>query len=519
MFDKTLSSCNLVRDSKNTRNEHDQSADLLFKIYTEKKSNEENEENATGNILWNISSTIGSEESSSTKNESNIGLSSSGSLFAIQGRSNYYKNGVLVRERGFEVSLDSARDIQTSEESNDESNDVHNNSNNNSSNSNSTDSNDSNYSNNTGNSNNSTNNKSNKNTESTGFTKSNNDTNIVDKDSEEFRNILLAPTRLTITAKGFDSHTSPISALSLTFLMGKYVTDNIGTRPVLLCKGRVEMMLGHEYDDDVIADSEQNSEHVIKSDGMTIVEHVVDRVIMLTAQVDLPKVDVPHENVPRNIPQHHQNPQNVLHGNVLKNIPKILKNVPKILKNVPKILTMSGNHANHRHIENNILSLEYVNHVPRMLKNILILLICGVVLFQPIQSYGAHVRTYSDIYLYYSNNSYVTMSSILFYVLRAVQVIFGLLLSIIILTTPVRSDFLQDFWVYFGVYFRSTFALSEGEGSRLSFFVHGWNAWGFCGAIRQGLFSFFMFFHFFSPFFCVCFFMFFVFLFIVYFLC
>ena len=95
-------------------------------------------------------------------------------------------------------------------------------------------------------------------------------------------NTLRGTSKLTLRATDFNNSESPITALTLSFITGEYETDNIGYRSVLLCKGTVEMKNnGDEY----IPGPKRIGQ------GGVIVEHLIDRIILLTGNIDLPTQD------------------------------------------------------------------------------------------------------------------------------------------------------------------------------------------------------------------------------------
>ena len=72
------------------------------------------------------------------------------------------------------------------------------------------------------------------------------------------------------------------------------------------------------------------------------------------------------------------------------------------------------------------------------------------------------------------------------YILEVVRILSLLIVFLIFLATPTRYDYFLDFPIYLSRYIREILLLEESPGGRLSFFVHAWNAWGYCGAVRQG---------------------------------
>jgi hypothetical protein len=75
------------------------------------------------------------------------------------------------------------------------------------------------------------------------------------------------------------------------------------------------------------------------------------------------------------------------------------------------------------------------------------------------------------------------------WVLRLLQVLLIVFLAALAVVAPVRADFWADLGAYMTAYARALMGYpdsAEGVKRGLSFFVHGWQAWSFCGALPQG---------------------------------
>ena len=243
----------------------------------------------------------------------------------------------------------------------------------------------------------------------------------------EFIDILQNSSKISIKASNFCRGNHDVTDLELSFIIGEYKTGDSTLHPVLLCRGKVNMQ--HDL----------GSPDIICRDSTSALrtEHLFDRIIMLTSQVDLPKdLSTP----------------NALHNRTVAptdNAAKLITNLPKVLM---KIVSLS---------------------------------LLLAIIMQPIRWTGNSI--YQNFILYFSSETYLWVSSLTYYLLQIIRILLLLLILLIFMMTPLRYDFLQDFPVYFCVYFRSFFLLKEWGGGRLSFFVHGWNAWGFCGAVKQGM--------------------------------
>ena len=131
-----------------------------------------------------------------------------------------------------------------------------------------------------------------------------------------------------------------------------------------------------------------------------------------------------------------------------------------------------------------IFSFDYLTEIPKVLYKIFILMVLVAIIWQPFKFF--------DLINIPSRYSWIiTAASYIFQIIRA---LFLLLILILLISTPVRWDFLQDLPVYLSVYVRSFLNLNDNEsgrsGSHMSFYVHGWNAWGFCGTVKQGNISY-----------------------------
>jgi hypothetical protein len=182
------------------------------------------------NIDWNLSSLHGKE---STESSSSLNLISSGHLFVVTGRSKYYHNGVLVKEVPFEISLQNAKTVTTTEITEDENRMI--------------------------------------------MKKKGGKEVVSNENDQELKNVLRGYKSFVLKASGF-SDECPISALSLIFITGDYQTENVGYRSVFLIKGTIEMVERQSYEPG----------HAVKITGDTC-DHVADRIILLTAQVEIPE--------------------------------------------------------------------------------------------------------------------------------------------------------------------------------------------------------------------------------------
>jgi hypothetical protein len=292
-----------------------------------------------------------------------VRLQSSGSLFAVHGRSIMYLNGLIVSEKLFEVSIDHAQTLKGNQNSGE----------------------------------------------------------------NEFKDILRNSSKITVKASDFSRGNHPVTDLELSFIIGEYRTGDATSHPVLLCRGKVDMR--HDLGTSEIFG--HNSTSVSRT------EHIFDRVVLLTSQVDLPK-DL--------------STSNSLDGKK----------------------TESTNYAT-----------ELIARLPKVLVKVVTLSLLAAIILQPIKWTGDSV--YQSLIISLSSETYLWASFLIYYLLQLTRILLLLLILLIIMMTPLRYDFLQDFPVYFCAYFRSFFLLREWGGGRLSLFVHGWNAWGFCGAVKQGM--------------------------------
>lgn len=322
-------------------------------------------------IAWSLSSKAASSEKSGHPLRQPVRLQSSGSLFALRGRSITYIKGIVVREVPFELSIDDAQTLESHQDSGD----------------------------------------------------------------IEFKNILRNQSKITVKASNFSNGNHPVADLTLTFIIGEYNTGDAAPHPVLLCNGKVHM----RYDGNVTIPAPVPGSPDIISHESTIIsttEHVFDRIILLTSQVDLPKDQ------------------------------------------------SSAYSQNSKKIDPINYAVESKKNFPQLLIKILTVSLLVAIIVQPIRWSGDGV--YESFVLSLSTGTYLWVSSLIYYLLQIIRILLILSILVIFMATPMRYDFLQDIPVYFCVYFRSFFLLREWDGGRLSFFVHGWNAWGFCGAVKQG---------------------------------
>ena len=350
--------------------------------------------NQAAPTMWNISAPNGDFQLEGSTPDLSVRFLSSGRLFCIKGRSKHFYNGVLMKESPFDICLDNAKIKEMQE-------------------------------------------------------------NSIDVSNKDFKNVLHGQTEITIKATDFDKSLSPISALSLTFIMGKYDTDNVGYRPILLCKGRVEMFTGQPY---------VPGQKDIRSSG-EIVEHVIDKIILLTAQVGL------KETIAGIIRQE----------NDAQNVECEIYDAKSKGKGLQK----------YKEEEQIKITREYNEHIPSMMIKFLKIFLILIILITPMSLNFFGYFPMKDIIMksiYHYQFSLAT--NMISYFLRGLQILFLVLLFLVYIATPLRWDFLQDIPYYFNIYFRSTLSLSdefsEIDSKQLSFFVHSWNAWGFCGAVKQG---------------------------------
>ena len=344
--------------------------------------------------MWSVSDLNGNIRLEGSTSDPSVCFSSSGRLFCIRGRSKHFHDGVLLRESPFEISLDSAK-IKKIEES------------------------------------------------------------VEDSDSGEFKNVLHGQTKISIEATDFDRSLSPISALSLTFIIGKFDTDNVGFRPILLCKGTVEMFSGQSY---VPGQRELGT-------GGAMVEHVIDKIILFTAQVEV-------------------------NGSFEKNNP--ITRYPEISdRNFYDTKRNEKGFQKYREEEQIKVTRQYIQHIPALTVKFIKILLLLIILLNPNSLNFLKYRSIQNFTTTsMSQNQTSFMTNIISYLLIGVQILFWIVLLLIYIATPLRWDFIQDIPIYFNTYFRSILSLPdeyyENTNGNLSFFVHGWNAWGFCGAVKKG---------------------------------
>ena len=127
----------------------------------------------------------------------------------------------------------------------------------------------------------------------------------------------------------------------------------------------------------------------------------------------------------------------------------------------------------------------YYSKLPIVLMNILLLTFIFLFISQPM---GGYRKTLLQLhYFCESDKKYLWTLVVMSYFLEAVRFFLLILVFLIFLATPARLDFFMDFPIYLSRYIRALLLLEDAPGGRLSFFVHGWNAWGYCGAVRQGI--------------------------------
>ena len=76
-----------------------------------------------------------------------------------------------------------------------------------------------------------------------------------------------------------------------------------------------------------------------------------------------------------------------------------------------------------------------------------------------------------------------------FLLLWLVRILLVLFACVLMFITPLRRDFLSDFGVYMYSYLRWQMGYQTEKGTGhlgLTFFIHGWQAWSYCGALPQG---------------------------------
>ena len=313
-------------------------------------------------ITWSLFSKNHSHHKNGSHSRA-IRLQSSGSLFVVRGRTIYYVDGLISKVIPFEICLDDARTIESFQDNK---------------------------------------------------TTANND----------YQSILRNQSSVTIMASNFPTNVCPISKLTLTFVIGEHYTDDTGHRPVLLCKGKVEM-------DETVKSYIPGS----KPEGVQL---LFDHITLLSSQIDLP-------------------------------VTKKKNSLSVAVKNDDKIF-----------------SFDYLKEIPKVSYKIFILMVLVAIIWQPFKFFD--LINIPSRYLWI-----ITAASYIFQIIRALLL---LIILILLISTPVRWDFLQDLPVYLSVYMRSYLNLNDNEngsgksGSHMSFYVHGWNAWGFCGTVKQGNISY-----------------------------
>ena len=303
-------------------------------------------------ITWSLFSKIRSHHKNGSPSKA-IRLQSSGSLFVIRGRTIYYVDGLVSRVIPIEICLDDAQTIESFQ-------------------------------------------------------------GKKTPGSNEFEAVLRNQSRITIIASNFQKKVCPISKLTLTFVIGEHYSHDTGCRPVLLCKGQIEM-------DDTVKSYVPGS----KPEG---VQHLFDHITLLSTQIDLPA---------------------------------------ESKKDFPLIALKKD--------DNNSL-FDYLSELPNVIFKIFILTVLLGIIWQPL----------GFIILPNIPTQYIWILSIVSYVLHAVRAVLLFVMLLLFFLTPMRSDILEDIPIHFCAHLRALFNLSESLGGRMSFYVHGWNAWGFCGTVKQG---------------------------------
>ena len=333
-------------------------AELSFEIFSEKALNTVNSQER---IRWSLSSkTRPSDKIGPTINQA-VRLQSSGSLFCLKGRSVHYCNGVVCKEEAFSVCLDDSQLVETFQDSG-------------------------------------------------------------DRGDEEFQGILRNQSGINLRASNFLGNNSPVSAISLRFVVGEYNIDDVGYRPILLCRGKVEMKVKEVKCDQEKATLLENND----------IEYAFDDITLLTSAVSLPIS--PRQSY--------------------------------------KISTLDHREPN------------YMWTLPKVLLNILILTTFFLIILQPM---GGYRDVLTQCYhLFGLDDKHLWTVTVMCYILEIVRILSLLIVFLIFVATPTRYDYFLDFPIYLSRYIREILLLEESPGGRLSFFVHAWNAWGFCGAVRQG---------------------------------
>lgn len=303
-------------------------------------------------ITWSLFSNVRSHHKNGSPSKA-IRLQSSGSLFVIRGRTIYYVDGIVSTVIPFEICLDDAQTIESFQ-------------------------------------------------------------GKKTPESNEFKADLRNQSRITIIASNFPKAVCPISKLTLTFVIGEHYGHDTGCRPVLLCKGQIEM-------DDTV-------KSYIPGSKLEGVQHLFDHITLLSTQIDLPT--------------------------------ESKKGSSSI---IPKK-------------DDNNTYFDYLSELPNVILKIFILSVLLGIIWQPL----------GFIILPSIPTQHMWILLILSYILQAVRIVLLLVMILLFFLTPLRSDILQDIPIHFCAHLRSLFNLSESSGGRMSFHVHGWNAWGFCGTVKQG---------------------------------
>jgi hypothetical protein len=283
-------------------------------------------------------------------------------------------------------------------------------------------------------------------------TKKKGDKKIASNDNnQEFKNVLRGCKSFALKASGF-SDECPISALSLIFTIGDYETEHVGFRSVLLIKGTIEMIERQSYEPG----------HAVKSTGDTC-DHVADRIILLTAQVGIPESPKYGDTVDGN--------SNGKVKSVKKNDKRTenkLDNILQIVQNVSILMVLAAIVINPTAFERGVkMGLKWALKVPSQIPS-------------GLPGDAPQSNKYRNITLPYAD------TVIFSYILKSIQIFLSVFLFLLFILTPFRRDFLEVSPIYFRKYVLENLLGIYNTPNSLTFFVHGWNAWGFCGAIRKG---------------------------------
>lgn len=384
----------------------DRDSSLQFEISRNKS------DDSIPNIQWNLSSV---HKKKSTVSSSSLHLISSGRLFVVTGRSKYYHNGVLMKEIPFEISLQNADSITTTEITEDEDCSLN--------------------------------------------KKSEHNETRLNRNDQELKNVLRDYKSFLLKASGF-SDNCPISALSLIFTVGDYKTENIGYRSVLLLKGTIEMMEKQSY----------VPGHTVESTGDTC-EHVADRIILLTAQLGIPKIarETNEVYVNSNEMDRAMKEDNIKPKNKKQEVFQ-LDNILQILQNISILMVLAAILIHPDAFEKGIKrGLKWALKVPSQIPS-------------GLPGDAPQLNLYRNITVPYAD------TVIFSYILKTIQLVLSLFIFLLYILTPFRIDFLEVCPVYFRKYVLENLLgfSTYSDQSSLTFFVHGWNAWGFCGSIPQG---------------------------------